>query len=64
VQRFPDVVIGAPNLQDTTVQCDGLSLGLAFDVAPIQPVTEIVDPPPPTPDPCSDAGVTDAKTDG
>lgn len=65
VQRFPDVVIGAPNLQDTTVQCDGLSMGLAFDVAPIQPVTELVDPPAPKPDPCSDAGApSDTKSDG
>jgi len=56
VQRFPDVVIGAPNLQDTTVQCDGMSMGLAFDVANVQPVTALVDPPPPKPDPCTDAG--------
>ena len=56
VQRFPDVVIGAPNLQDTTLECDGMSIGIAFDVAPIQPSTEIVDPPPGKPDPCVDAG--------
>jgi hypothetical protein len=59
VQRFPDVVIGEPNLQNTAVECDGMSLGLAFDVAPIQPVTELVDPPPAKPDPCSDAGPKD-----
>lgn len=52
MQRFPDVVIGAPNLQDTTLQCDGISLGLGLDVGTIQPVTKIVDPPPPKPDPC------------
>jgi hypothetical protein len=76
VQRFPDVVIGAPNLQDTTQECDGMSIGLAFDVTTVQPVTEVVDPPPGKPDPCTDAGPpdtgppdsgaakSDAKTDG
>jgi hypothetical protein len=39
---FPDVVVGAPNLQDTTKSCDGLSVGLGFDLAPIQPLTQIV----------------------
>lgn len=57
VQRFPDVVIGAPNLQNLAVECDGISLGLGFDVAPIQPVTELVDPPRSEPDPCTDGGV-------
>lgn len=55
-QEFPDLVIGAPNLQDTTQQCNGISLGFGFDVGNIQPVTKVVDPPPPSgPDPC-DAG--------
>lgn len=57
VQRFPDVVIGAPGLQDTTRECDGISIGIAFDVSPIQPVTELVPPPPPPKDACGDAGV-------
>jgi hypothetical protein len=39
---FPDVVIGAPNLQDTTKTCDGLSVGLGFELKPIQPLTQIV----------------------
>lgn len=39
---FPDVVMGAPNLQDTTKTCDGLSVGLGFELAPIQPLTQIV----------------------
>lgn len=39
---FPDVVVGAPKLQDTTKTCDGLSVGLGFDLAPIQPLTQIV----------------------
>ena len=57
VSRFPDVVIGAPNLQDTTVECDGMSIGIGFDVDTIQPVTEIIDPPPEKPSECADAGV-------
>jgi hypothetical protein len=61
VQAMPDVVVGAPNLQDTSKQCDGISIGLGFDVATIQPVTELVPPPPPQAGKCGgDAGV-DAK---
>lgn len=55
--RFPDLVADAPNLQDTNVQCDAISLALAFDGAPIQPVTQVVDTPPPGTNKCSDAGV-------
>jgi len=54
-QQFPDLVIGAPNMQDTTQVCDGISLGFSFDVGSIQPVTKLVAPAPGTPDPC-DAG--------
>lgn len=39
---FPDLVIGAPNLQDTTKTCDGLSVGLGFELKPIQPLTQVV----------------------
>ncbi|MBI2393064.1 MAG: hypothetical protein HYV09_26000 [Deltaproteobacteria bacterium] len=58
VVRFPDVVIGAPNLQDTTLECDGISLGLGLDVGTIQPVTKVVAPPATPPDPCGDAGTS------
>jgi hypothetical protein len=63
VQRFPDVVIGAPNLQNTAVECDGISLGFGFDPAPVKPATEIVDPPPPEKDPCTDGGVDTGAPD-
>lgn len=56
VQRFPDVSIGAPNLLDTTKECDGISIGLGFDVANVQPATELVPPDPPGKDLCADAG--------
>ncbi len=49
LQTFPDVVIGAPNLQDTTKTCDGISIGLGFDLAPIRPLATVVPAPaPPT----------------
>lgn len=57
ISRFPDVVVGAKDLQSTTVPCDGMSIGIGFDVQSIQPATEIVDPPPPDPSKCGDAGV-------
>lgn len=60
VVAMPDVVIGAPNLQDTSKQCDGISIGLGFDVENIQSVTEVVPPTPSGPGKCGDAGV-DAK---
>lgn len=56
VSRFPDVVMGAPNLQDETKDCDGMSLGIGFDVQAIQPITQVVDAPPPEPSKCGDAG--------
>lgn len=52
LQTFPDVVMGAPNLQDTTKTCDGISMGLGFDLAPIQPLTQIVAATPPGPSSC------------
>ena len=50
-----DLVEGAPNLQNTGVVCDSLSVGMGFEVAPLQPVTTVVTPPA-TRDPCGDAG--------
>ncbi|MEO7095786.1 MAG: hypothetical protein ABI175_21180 [Polyangiales bacterium] len=57
VSKFPDVYTGSPTLQDTTQTCDGISIGVGFDFAPIKPVTAIVDPPPIPPSKCADAGV-------
>lgn len=50
--RFPDVVVGAPNLQDETKTCDGISIGIGFEVSPVKPPTTVVDPPIPKPGPC------------
>jgi hypothetical protein len=50
-----DLVEGAPHLQNTSVVCDSLSVGIAFEAAPIQPVTTALTPAP-SPDPCGDAG--------
>jgi hypothetical protein len=50
-----DLVEGAPHLQSSSVVCDSLSVGIAFEAAPIQPVTTAVTPAP-SPDPCGDAG--------
>jgi len=47
-----DLVSGAPNLQDTTRECDSLSIGLGFTVAPVVAPTEVVTPPGSIPDPC------------
>jgi hypothetical protein len=56
ISRFPDLVAGAPNFQDETRACDAMSLGIGFDVQSIQPVVEVVDPPPVDPGKCADAG--------
>jgi hypothetical protein len=56
VAKFPDVYVEAASLQDTTKTCDGISIGVGFDFAPIQPVTQVVDPPPIPPSKCADAG--------
>jgi len=40
-----DLVSGAPNLQDTTRECDSVSIGLGFSVAPVAAPTEVVTPP-------------------
>jgi len=52
LQQFPDLVAGAPNLQDVNVTCDALSMGVGYEVAPMQPVTTVAAPPPPPPNPC------------
>lgn len=55
IKQYVDVVAGAPNLQNTSVQCDSMSIGIGFDLVPIQPVTEVLIQYPPK-SPCSDAG--------
>jgi hypothetical protein len=55
--KAPDVVVGAPKLQDTTRTCDGLSVGVGFDVAPVMPSKNVIDPLPPRPGRCDDAGM-------
>lgn len=56
VAKMPDVFLAGPNLQDTSRTCDGVSAGMSFAVAPIQPVTKVVAPPPPRQPRCADAG--------
>lgn len=59
--RGLDVSLDAPNLQDTTKTCDGLSFAVGFDMRPIQPVTAVDTAPSPV-DPCApatDAGPAD-----
>ncbi len=51
-----DLVSGAPQLQDTTRECDALSMGFGFVAAPTSPATSIVTVPPPGPDECSTDG--------
>ncbi|MEO7091762.1 MAG: hypothetical protein ABI175_00840, partial [Polyangiales bacterium] len=36
VAEYPDLVVGAKNLQDPTKTCDGISIGLGFDVGPVK----------------------------
>jgi hypothetical protein len=65
VENYVDLVSTSPTLQDTTVQCDAMSLGIGFMLAPIEPVTTVVDEIP-YPNPCDDAGTeagTDAESD-
>jgi hypothetical protein len=47
-----DLVTGAPELQDTTVTCNAISVGLGFELAPVQPPTTISPTPTPAPGPC------------
>lgn len=60
---MPDVVIGAPNLQSILETCDGISVGIGFDLRPIAPLTEIGLPDPAPSNSCGDAGTaTDSAT--
>jgi hypothetical protein len=52
LKTFPDVVMGAKDLQDTTKPCDGISVGLGFNLTPIQALTTVVPAPPPAPSQC------------
>jgi hypothetical protein len=58
IENYVDLYAESPTLQDTTMQCDAMSIGIGFTLAPIQPVTRVVDEIP-YPSPCDDAG-TDA----
>lgn len=57
VSLFPDISVDSPGSPILTKPCDGISLGLGFDLAPIMPPTELQDPPAPGPPACADAGV-------
>jgi len=57
VLKFPDVVIASPTLNDPDKPCDGVSIGLGFETAPILAPTKVVDPPPPVASKCGDAGI-------
>jgi hypothetical protein len=56
LRATPDVVLGAPSLQDLGRTCNATSVAVAFGVAPIKPVTRVVPPLPPRRRRCSDAG--------
>jgi len=55
VQPLMDVVMESPTLQDTTVDCNGMSVGMGLEFANVQPITEAVDIFPFV-SPCDDAG--------
>jgi hypothetical protein len=61
--QLADLVSGAPNLQDDTQQCNVVSAGIGFVMAPIAPITLVGSPLKPTTNKCADAGV-DAATGG
>jgi hypothetical protein len=54
--KAPDVVLGAPKLQSLGVTCNGISVGVGFEVMPVKPSTAVVDPLPPRTGACGDAG--------
>ncbi len=56
IATFPDVVAGAPGLLDRSKPCDAMSIGLAFELVPVQPVPAVV-PASRFPSKCDDAGV-------
>lgn len=47
-----DLVSGAPQLQNTSIECNALSIGLGFNAVAVQPSTSVVTPPTPPPSPC------------
>jgi hypothetical protein len=51
MQQSADVVLGAPRLQDTSVECNGISLGIGFLARPTGAPTRVV-PPTPLPSTC------------
>jgi hypothetical protein len=53
-----DLVLGKPQLQDPSVTCNAISLGVGFTAKPVQAPTSAVAPPAPGPNPCDpvDAG--------
>jgi hypothetical protein len=68
VRQIPDLVLGAPNLQDTTKTCDAISFGFGFTARPIPPqddaeVTTIPLAPPPCPADAGADSVADASAD-
>ena len=56
LSKFPDTVFESDTLQDTGRTCDAISIGLGFELSPMQPVTDLSDPPLPTKTSCGDAG--------
>lgn len=56
IARYPDLSLGAPSLQDPSKTCDGVSMGIGFELAPVKPPTNVV-PVAPPPSGCGDAGV-------
>lgn len=56
LRATPDLVLGAPKLQDLGRTCDATSTTVAFEVTPIKPVTRVVAPLPPRKPRCADAG--------
>lgn len=61
LKEYVDVVADAPDLQNTTVQCDAMSTGIGFTVVPIQPVTQVIDEIPP-PSGCETGPETGSET--
>jgi hypothetical protein len=49
LSQSADLKLGAPDLQDPTVECDGISLAIGFTAVPVaEPIDVIPTPPPPT----------------
>ena len=66
ISQYADLVLDAPQFQDTTRGCDAISIGIGIRVAPAAAPTEVVPAvSPPTPGDCTppDAGPGDAQAD-